>query len=48
VLKLIYVADPPTDAVPLRVSTLDQVVLCLIALGVIVFGCAPNLLLHWL
>jgi NADH-quinone oxidoreductase subunit N len=48
VLKLIYVADPPTDAVPLRVSTLDQVVLCLIALSVIVFGCAPNLLLHWL
>ncbi len=48
VLKLIYVADPPTDAVPLRISTLDQVVLCLIALSVIVFGCAPNLLLHWL
>ena len=48
VLKSIYVADPPANAAPIRVSVLRQVVLCLIAFGVILLGCAPNLLLRWL
>lgn len=48
VLKYIYVGDPPTGTDPMRVSVLRQVVLCLIALGVMLLGCAPNLLLHWL
>jgi NADH-quinone oxidoreductase subunit N len=48
VLKYVYVADPPADAATIRVSALRQVVLCLIALGVVVLGCAPNLLLRWL
>lgn len=48
VLKYIYVADPPTNAAPIRVSVLRQIVLCLIALSVVLLGCAPNLLLHWL
>jgi NADH-quinone oxidoreductase subunit N len=48
VLKCIYVANPPADATPVRVSPLRQVVLCLIALGVVLLGCAPNLLLRWL
>lgn len=48
VLKYIYVADPPAGAAPIRVSVLRQVVLFLIALGVVLLGCAPNLLLHWL
>ena len=48
VLKAIYVADPPADAQPMRVPVLRQVVLCIIALGVVVLGCVPNLLLHWL
>jgi NADH-quinone oxidoreductase subunit N len=48
VLKSIYVTDPPTDITLVRISILRQVVLCLIALGVVVLGCAPSLLLHWL
>jgi NADH-quinone oxidoreductase subunit N len=48
VLKYIYVADPATDAEPMRVPILRQVVLCLIAVGVVLLGCAPNLLLRWL
>jgi NADH-quinone oxidoreductase subunit N len=48
VLKSIYVANPPTDAGPIRIPVLRQIVLCLIALSVVVLGCAPNLLLHWL
>jgi NADH-quinone oxidoreductase subunit N len=48
VLKYIYVADPPANAAPIRVSVLRQVVICLIALSVVLLGCAPNLLLHWL
>jgi NADH-quinone oxidoreductase subunit N len=48
VLKSIYVTDPPANAAPIRVSILRQVVLCLIALSVVLLGCAPNLLLHWL
>ena len=46
VLKYIYVANPPDDTTPVRVSPLRQVVLCLIALGVVLLGCAPNLLLR--
>jgi NADH-quinone oxidoreductase subunit N len=48
VLKYIYVADPPNEVTPIRVSILCQVVLCLIALSVVLLGCAPNLLLRWL
>jgi NADH-quinone oxidoreductase subunit N len=48
VLKYIYVIDPSTDAVPIRISVLRQVVLCLIAFSVVLLGCAPNLLLRWL
>jgi NADH-quinone oxidoreductase subunit N len=48
VLKYIYVADASADAVPIPVSILRQTVLFLIALGVVLLGCAPNLLLRWL
>jgi NADH-quinone oxidoreductase subunit N len=48
VLKYIYVADPPTGASLMRVSVLRQIVLSLIAFTVVLFGCAPNLLLRWL
>jgi len=44
VLKQIYVADVPAGASELRVPVLSQVVLSLLAAGVILFGCAPNLL----
>ena len=48
VLKYIYVTDPPANTVPIRVSGLRQIVLCLIALSVTLLGCVPNLLLSWL
>jgi NADH-quinone oxidoreductase subunit N len=48
VLKYVYVANPPADVAPIRVSILRQVVLCVIALGVVLLGCVPNLLLRWL
>jgi NADH-quinone oxidoreductase subunit N len=48
VLKYIYVTNPPTGAAPIRISVLRQFILCLIALGVVLLGCAPNLLLRWL
>jgi NADH-quinone oxidoreductase subunit N len=48
VLKYIYVTKPSEDAAPICVSALRQAVLCLIALGVVLLGCAPNLLLQWL
>ncbi|MEO6806459.1 MAG: NADH-quinone oxidoreductase subunit N [Edaphobacter sp.] len=45
VLKRIYIADPPADAGPIQVSVVSQIVLCLIAFGVALLGCAPNILL---
>jgi NADH-quinone oxidoreductase subunit N len=48
VLKYIYVTNPSHGAPPIPVSTLHQAVLCLIALSVVLLGCAPNLLLQWL
>jgi NADH-quinone oxidoreductase subunit N len=44
VLKQIYVA-PVAEAGALKVPVLTQIVLILIAAGVVVFGCAPGLLL---
>ncbi len=46
VLKRIYVADAPDGAGPLQAPVLSQVVLSLVALAVVVFGCAPELLLN--
>ncbi|HVJ08016.1 MAG TPA: NADH-quinone oxidoreductase subunit N [Acidisarcina sp.] len=48
VLKRIYVEHPPADAAPIQVSAFSQIILCLIAIGVVVLGCAPNLLLRFL
>jgi NADH-quinone oxidoreductase subunit N len=48
VLKSIYVADTAADVAPIRISVISQAVLCLIALGVVLFGCAPNFILRWL
>jgi NADH-quinone oxidoreductase subunit N len=44
VLKQIYVADVPAGAPELRAPVLSQVVLSVLAALVILFGCAPNLL----
>ncbi len=45
VLKQIYVAEPPAGAGALPTSVLSQVALVVLALAVVVLGCAPNLLI---
>jgi NADH-quinone oxidoreductase subunit N len=45
VLKQIYVVAPAPDKAPLQSPILSQVILALLALAVLVLGCAPNLLL---
>jgi NADH-quinone oxidoreductase subunit N len=45
VLKQIYIVEPGPGAGALRAPVLGQVALVLLAVGVVVFGCAPNLLL---
>jgi NADH-quinone oxidoreductase subunit N len=46
VLKQAYVAQAPADAPALAVSGLRKILLVALASSVIVFGCAPNLLLQ--
>ncbi len=55
VLKRIYVADPSeavanasADATTIRTPILSQAIVVLLAAGVVVFGCAPHLLLQWI
>jgi NADH-quinone oxidoreductase subunit N len=48
VLKYIYVADLPPGASPIRIPALRQAVLCVIALSVVLLGCAPDIFLRWL
>ncbi|HXT12049.1 MAG TPA: NADH-quinone oxidoreductase subunit N [Candidatus Angelobacter sp.] len=47
VLKQIYVKEPKNPDV-LKPSILMQVVLVVLAALVVLFGCAPNLLIHWI
>ncbi|MCU0784675.1 MAG: NADH-quinone oxidoreductase subunit N [Verrucomicrobia bacterium] len=44
VLKQIYVADVPAGATEISAPVLSQFVLSLLAAGVVLFGCVPNLL----
>ena len=48
VLKKIYVADPPAKANEIHSPVLSQLVICLIAVNVLLLGCAPRLLLTWI
>ena len=48
VLKRIYIAEPPSEASPIQVPIVNQLVLCAIALGILLLGCAPNFFLKWL
>ncbi|HLP78330.1 MAG TPA: NADH-quinone oxidoreductase subunit N, partial [Candidatus Paceibacterota bacterium] len=48
VLKRIYVADVPAGAQPIKVPVLNQVVLAIIALVILILGCAPSLVLNLL
>jgi len=45
VLKQIYVADLPLDLPPVHTPWLSQITLAVIALAVVILGCAPELLL---
>ena len=46
VLKSAFVADPPADATPVRSPALLQLVVGLLAAGVVALGCAPDLILN--
>jgi NADH-quinone oxidoreductase subunit N len=48
VLKQIYVKDAVSPGTPIKASVLTQIVLALLAASVILFGCAPNLLIGWI
>ncbi|MES2223162.1 MAG: NADH-quinone oxidoreductase subunit N [Acidobacteriota bacterium] len=55
VLKRIYVANPSdrvanasADAATIRTPILSQAIVVLLAAGVVLFGCAPHLLLQWI
>ncbi|MHB1023715.1 MAG: NADH-quinone oxidoreductase subunit N [Acidobacteriaceae bacterium] len=48
VLKRIYVADPPVEANSIQAPLLSQVVVVVLAGAVVLFGCAPHLLLRWI
>lgn len=45
VLKQIYVAKPPPENAALQIPAISRVAVILLALGVVLFGCAPELLL---
>jgi NADH-quinone oxidoreductase subunit N len=46
VLKQIYVADPLPGGGPMKVPPITQIALGILAAGVVVLGCLPNLLLE--
>jgi NADH-quinone oxidoreductase subunit N len=48
VLKRIYIVEPAADAGPIRTPIVSHAVICLIAVAVVLLGCAPNILLAWL
>jgi NADH-quinone oxidoreductase subunit N len=45
VLKQIYVEHPAVDAGPIQIPIVSQIVLCLIAVSVVLLGCAPGALI---
>jgi NADH-quinone oxidoreductase subunit N len=46
VLKSAFVADPPEDATRVHAPILTQVIIGLLAAGVVALGCAPDLILN--
>ena len=48
VLKRVYVLDPPEDRASLKPSIWGQTIAVAMAALVLLFGCAPNLLLQWI
>jgi NADH-quinone oxidoreductase subunit N len=48
VLKRVYVAPPAAGSAAIRTPLLSQALLLLLAFAVVLFGCAPQLLLRWI
>jgi NADH-quinone oxidoreductase subunit N len=48
VLKRIYVVDPPKGAGKIDAPMLSQLVICVLAAGVLLLGCAPQSFLAWI
>jgi NADH-quinone oxidoreductase subunit N len=48
VLKRVYVTPPSVDAPPIQSPALSQFLVVLLAAAVLLFGCAPQLLLQWI
>jgi NADH-quinone oxidoreductase subunit N len=48
VLKRVYVAPLPADANKFNSPILSQILMLLLAASVVLLGCAPQLLLHWI
>jgi NADH-quinone oxidoreductase subunit N len=48
VLKRVYVAPPSADTPPIKSPALSQLLVILLAAAVLLFGCAPQLLLQWI
>jgi len=46
VLKSAFVADPPENATEVEAPVLLQIVVGLLAAGVVALGCAPDLILN--
>ena len=46
VLKSAFVADPPENAATVESPLLTQVVIGLLAAGVVALGCAPDLIMN--
>jgi NADH-quinone oxidoreductase subunit N len=48
VLKRAFATAPAVEGEPLHVPAVTQAVVALLALSVVLFGCVPSLLLHWI
>jgi NADH-quinone oxidoreductase subunit N len=48
VLKRVYVASPSADAPRIQSPALSQFLVVLLAVAVLLFGCAPQILLQWI
>jgi NADH-quinone oxidoreductase subunit N len=48
ILKRVYVASPPGNAEEIQASFLTQMIVVVLAGLVVLFGCAPHLLLRWI
>jgi NADH-quinone oxidoreductase subunit N len=48
VLKSAFIAEPPAELAPIHPPLLTTLTIVVIAIAVILLGCAPNLFVHWI